>query len=151
MVSKLQNAALTRVVSTRVLGNLIAAEAADGATAYKISDLFKDLNASIFTELKGGAAIDVYRRNLQKAYVEKLIAIINPPAASASLVPAFGGRGGAAPSGLSASQTDAVSVVKGQVRELDKAIKANSQADTLSKYHLEDLSDRIEKALDSKK
>ncbi|MNJ93178.1 hypothetical protein D3C87_108570 [compost metagenome] len=151
VVSKLQNAALTRVVSTRVLGNLIAAEAADGATAYKISDLFKDLNASIFTELKGGAAIDVYRRNLQKAYVEKLIAIINPPAASASLVPAFGGRGGAAPSGLSASQTDAVSVVKGQLRELDKAIKANSQADTLSKYHLEDLSDRIEKALDSKK
>ncbi|MFN0254458.1 zinc-dependent metalloprotease [Pedobacter ureilyticus] len=151
VVSKLQNAALTRVVSTRVLGNLIAAEAADGATAYKISDLFKDLNASIFTELKGGAAIDVYRRNLQKAYVERLIAIINPPAAQTTLAAAFGGRGGAASSGLSASQTDAVSVVKGQLRELDKTIKANSTSDSLSKYHLEDLSDRIEKALDSKK
>ncbi|SOD14992.1 zinc-dependent metalloprotease [Pedobacter xixiisoli] len=150
VVSKLQNAALTRVISTRVLGNLIAAEAADGATAYKIADLFKDLNASIFTELKGGAAIDVYRRNLQKAYVDRLIAIINPPAAPTVAAAAFG-RGGAAPSGLSASQTDAVSVVKGQLRELDKAIKASSHADTLSKYHLEDLSDRIEKALDSKK
>lgn len=150
VVSKLQNAALGRVVSTRVLGNLIAAEAADGATAYKISDLFKDLNASIFTELKGGAAIDVYRRNLQKAYVDRMIAIINPPATT-SLTAVFAGRGGAAPSGLSASQTDAVSVVKGQLRELDRAIKASSNADSLSKYHLEDLSDRIEKALDNKK
>jgi hypothetical protein len=150
VVSKLQNAALARVISTRVLGNLIAAEAADGATAYKISDLFKDLNASIFTELKGGAAIDVYRRNLQKAYVDRLITIINPPAPAAGSAATFG-RGGATPTGLTASQTDAVSVVKGQLRELDKAIKANSTTDTLSKYHLEDLSDRIEKALDSKK
>jgi len=150
VVSRLQNAALSRVVSTRVLGNLIAAEATDGANAYKISDLFKDLNASIFTELKGGAAIDVYRRNLQKAYVERLIAIVNPPAVPAGLVAAFG-RGAGAPTGLTASQTDAISVVKGQLRELDKAIKASSQSDALSKYHLEDLSDRIEQALDKKK
>ncbi|WP_199119876.1 zinc-dependent metalloprotease [Pedobacter sp. ASV28] len=152
VVSKLQNAAISRVVSTRVLGNLIAAEAADGAAAYKISDLFKDLNASIFTELKGGAAIDVYRRNLQKAYVDRLISIVNPPAAPAGAAAPTFGRGSAAPSGLTANQTDAVSVVKGQLRELDKAIKASaaSQSDTLSKYHLEDLSDRIQQALDKK-
>ena len=150
VVSKLQNAAIARIVSTRVLGNLIAAEAADGAGAYKISDLFTDLNASIFTELKSGATIDVYRRNLQKAYVDRLIAIINPPAAPATQTVSFG-RGSAAPTSLSASQTDAVSVIKGQLRELDKAIKSSSPSDSLSKYHLEDLSDRIEKALDSKK
>ncbi|WP_461485668.1 zinc-dependent metalloprotease, partial [Pedobacter sp.] len=146
VVSKLQNAALARVVSTRVLGNLIAAEAADGAAAYKISDLFKDLNASIFSELKGGGVIDVYRRNLQKAYVDRMISIVNPPAAPTGAT-AFRG---AAPSGLTATQTDAVSVVKGQLRELDKAIKANSTSDTLSKYHLEDLADRIQQALDKK-
>lgn len=66
------------------------------------------------------------------------------------MVAAFG-RGAGAPTGLSASQTDAISVVKGQLRELDKTIKASSQSDTLSKYHLEDLSDRIEQALDKKK
>lgn len=149
VVSRLQNVALTRIISTRVLGNLVAAEAADGASAYKISDLFSDLNASIFTELKGGGAIDVYRRNLQKAYVDKLIAIVNPPAAPAN-TPTFGRGGNTAPSGLTASQTDAVSVVKGQLRELDKAIKASSQSDALSKYHLEDLSDRIQQALEKK-
>jgi len=151
VISKLQSAALSRVVSTRVLGNLIAAEAADGAVAYKISDLFNDLNASIFTELGQGTAIDVYRRNLQKAYVDRLIAIISPPSAPTNSLPTFGRGGGAASSDLTASQTDAASVVKGQLRELNKTIKSNSTSDTLSKYHLEDLSDRIEKALDSKK
>ncbi|WP_293301195.1 zinc-dependent metalloprotease [Pedobacter sp. UBA4863] len=146
VVSKLQNAALARIVSTRVLGNLIAAEAADGAAAYKISDLFKDLNASIFSELKGGGVIDVYRRNLQKAYVDRMISIVNPPAAPTGAT-AFRGT---APSGLTATQTDAVSVVKGQLRELDKAIKTNSTSDTLSKYHLEDLADRIQQALNKK-
>jgi len=152
VVARLQGIALSRLTSTRVLGNLVAAEATDGATAYKISDLFTDLNSAIFTELKAGTPIDVYRRNLQKAYVEKLISIVNPPTAPANAAQTFGrGGGSGAPAGLSANQTDVISVVKGQLRELGKAIKANSAADTLTKYHLEDLSDRIEQALDAKK
>ncbi len=151
VVSRLQGIALARLTSTRVMGNLIAAEATDGVTAYKISDLFKDLNGAIFTELKAGTPIDVYRRNLQKAYVEKLISIVNPPAAPANAAQTFGRGGSGAPAGLSANQTDAISVVKGQLRELDKAIKANAATDSLTKYHLEDLSDRIEQALDAKK
>ena len=149
VVSKLQNAALTRVLATRVMGNLVAAEAADGTNAYKISDLFRDLNASIFTELNGGDVIDVYRRNLQKAYVDKLIAVVNPAPASPGSTFSFGR---AASSGLSPNQTDVVSVVKGQLKVLDKAIKAsaNTQSDALSKYHLEDLSDRIQKAMEKK-
>ncbi len=143
VVSKLQNSALSRVLSTRVMGNLVAAEAADGPSAYKISDLFQQLNSAIFTELKGGAPIDVYRRNLQKAYVDRLISIVNPAPASAATF-------GRAPSGLSTNQTDAISVVKGQLKELDKAIKASTQSDSLSKYHLDDLADRIEKAMEKK-
>jgi hypothetical protein len=147
VVSKMQNAALSRVVSNRVLGNLIAAEAADGEKAFKISDLFKELNNSILTELKGSGAIDVYRRNLQKAYVDRLINIVSPPSVAAT---ATMGRGAGAPSGLSASQTDVVSVAKGQLREIAKSIKANGTSDTLSKYHLEDLADRIQQTLEKK-
>jgi hypothetical protein len=150
VISKLQNVALGRIVSTRVLGNLIAAEAADGPTAYKISDMFQDLNTAIFTELNNGAAIDVYRRNLQKAYVDKMISIINPETKSSSS--SSSGRSFSRETGLSAEETDAVSVIKGQLRELDKSLKASaaSQSDTLTKYHLQDLSDRIEEALDNK-
>lgn len=147
VVSKLQNIALNRLVSTRVLGNLITAEAKDGANAYKISDLFSDLNGAIFTELKGGATIDAYRRNLQKSYVDKLIAVIAPPAPASSALQQFVRSQG---SGLDVNQTDISSVVKGQLRDLDTAIKSASSSDTLTKYHLQDLSDRISKALDKK-
>jgi hypothetical protein len=60
-----------------------------------------------------------------------------------------GGRitlGGGAP-----AQNDVISVVKGQLRELNTAIKASTASATgLSKYHLEDLSDRIDNALKTK-
>jgi len=154
VVARLQNTTLSRLLSTNTLGKLVAAEATDGQTAYKISDLFQDLNGSIFTELKSNSGIDVYRRNLQKAYVDKLIAIVKPAPAPASTGQVMTmGRGGAMSSGLSASQSDVLSVVKGQLRELQGVIKSasNSQSDTLSKYHLADLSDRIAAALDAGK
>jgi hypothetical protein len=153
VVSRLQGSTLNRLLSNNTLGKLVAAEATDGAAAYKITDLFTDLNASIFTELKSNVAIDVYRRNLQKAYVEKLIAIVNPAPAPSAVNAILLGRGGNGPGGLSASQSDVLSVIKGQLRELDATLKSvgNSQSDSLSKYHLLDLSDRIEAALDSKK
>jgi hypothetical protein len=155
VISRLQGSTLSRLLSNNTLGKLVAAEATDGATAYKISDLFTDLNGAIFTELGSGSAIDVYRRNLQKAYVERLISIAKPaPAPAAAAIPGGGGRGGAGgASGLSAAQSDVLSVVKGQLRQLQDKIKSasNGQSDSLSKYHLLDLSDRIEAALDSKK
>jgi hypothetical protein len=150
VVIRLQNTAINRIFSTRVLGNLVANEAADGVQAYKITDLFKDANASIFRELNGGST-DVYRRNLQKSYIDKLISIANPPAPAANSSSNPFARS-AAPASLTATQTDVVSVVKGQLRDLQKSLKssASSQSDVLTKYHFEDLADRIEQALNKK-
>jgi hypothetical protein len=147
VVSRLQATTLNRLLSNSTLNKLVAAETTDGASAYKISDLFTDLNGAILTEVKSGSAIDVYRRNLQKAYIEKLISIAKPapaPTATNALL--------ARPSGLAAAQSDVMSVVKGQLRELQSSIKAvsNTQSDSLSKYHLQDLADRIEVALSNK-
>ncbi|MBY0543316.1 MAG: zinc-dependent metalloprotease [Sphingobacteriaceae bacterium] len=147
VVSRLQAPTLNRLLSTSTMSKLIAAETTDGASAYKISDLFSDLNGAILSELKSGSAIDVYRRNLQKAYVEKLIAIAKPAPAPAAAAAALG-----APRGLSAAQSDVMSVVKGQLRELQGSMKSasNTQSDSLTKYHLQDLADRIEAALSNK-
>jgi hypothetical protein len=147
IMSRLQAPTLARLTSNSTLSKLVAAEAIDGATAYKISDLFTDLNGAIFTELKSNAAIDVYRRNLQKAYVERLITIVKPAPAPTLVGAIPGGRGGSALSGLTAAQSDVLSVVKGQLRELQTSIKAAGPSDSLSKYHLMDLNDRIDVAL----
>jgi len=151
VVSRLQGTTLSRLLSNTTLSKLVAAEATDGASAYKITDFFTDMNSAVFGELKSNTATDVYRRNLQKAYVEKLIAIVKPAPAPSAINAILVGRGGVS-SGLSASQSDVLSVVKGQLRDLDGTLKgaANSQADSLTKYHLLDLADRIESALSNK-
>jgi len=148
LVSRLQGPVINKLVSTTTLNKLLAAEAADGAAAYKITDLFADLNSYVFSELKSNAAIDIYRRNLQKAYTDALIGLVKPaaPAPSANPMLAMMMR-----TGSSAAQSDVLSVAKAQLKEMNAAIKsALPQSSGLSKYHLEDLSERIESALKSK-
>ncbi len=150
LISRLQATTLNRLLGVNTLRKLITAEAVDGASAYKITDLFDDLNRSIFTELTTNTAVDVYRRNLQKSYVDRLISIVKPATPPTGAVAAMAVSGLAA---LNSTQSDIASVVKGQLREIDTKLKsaAGNQSDALSKYHLQDLSDRIEAALDSKK
>jgi len=144
VVNRVQAPTLNRLVSSFTLNKLITAEAADGETAYKITDLFSDLQSSIFSELKtSNKSIDIYRRNLQKAYVEKLIAIVNPAAAQSPVAVSIS----RVPGG-NASQGDVISVVKGQLRELGSVIKSAATGSSgLTKYHLLDLSERIDGAL----
>ncbi|PST81922.1 hypothetical protein C7T94_17155 [Pedobacter yulinensis] len=151
VVGKLQNATLNRLVSSYTILKLVSAEAADGGKAYKATDMLGDLNNYIFTELNSNQDIDVYRRNLQKMYVDKLISIVKPaPALQASAV-SMGRGSSAAPRAITASSSDVISVVKGQLRELQTKLKNGSAAASgMAKYHLEDLSDRIESALDTK-
>ncbi len=146
VISRLQAPTIGRLISNNTLNKLITAEAADGASAYKITDFFADMNGSIFSELKSSTSIDVYRRNLQKNYVDRLISIVNPVANALSTP---GGRNMAAAG--APAQSDVISVVKGQLKQLSASIKTTAATATgLTKYHLEDLSDRIDNALKSK-
>jgi len=132
IVTLLQGPVISQLLSNATLNKLITAEALDGADAYKITDLIADLNASIFSELKSNKSIDVYRRNLQKYYLGRLIAIVSVPVANAP-------------------DSDVSSVVKGELKALRASIKTSAlSASGQSRFHLEDLSDRIDSALKAK-
>ncbi|RNI31172.1 zinc-dependent metalloprotease [Rufibacter latericius] len=150
VVSRSQQAVLNRLISNNTLTKLIAAEAMDGAKAYKVTDFFTDMNGSIFKEVKNKQAIDVYRRNLQKMYVQELIDIVKPAPAPTGAQAAQGGRGGNTAPTMDARTSDVVSVAKAELRNINNLIKASAagQSDSLSNYHLLDLSDRINEALD---
>jgi hypothetical protein len=150
-INKLQTPVIGRLLGVQTLTKLISAEASDGQSAYKITDFFTDMQGSIFSELKSNQPIDVYRRNLQKAYVEKLIAIIKPGAAQPTIASFARSATAGSSTDISATQSDVISVVKAQLRALDTSIKsATPSATGLSQYHLQDLSDRIKNALDPK-
>ena len=145
----LQEAALNRMLSTTAMNKMLNAEATLGNDAYTVNDLLSDLKQSVFTELATKKPIDIYRRNLQKSYVERLGTLINPPAMPGGITITFGNA--SAPV-IDVKKTDILSYLKGHARELKAAIDAAAAgtADKATKYHLQDLSDRLRKILDPK-
>jgi Met-zincin/Domain of unknown function (DUF5117)/Domain of unknown function (DUF5118) len=142
-----QEGALSRMLSTYTMGKMINAEAANGNAAYTVNDLLTDLKQSVFTELTAKKPIDIYRRNLQKSYVERLNTLINP-APTTGITFSFG----TSTATVDTKKSDLLSYLKGHVREL-KALcdaAATGTTDKASKYHLQDLSDRLKKILDPK-
>ncbi|MFC6997670.1 zinc-dependent metalloprotease [Rufibacter roseus] len=145
VISRSQQAVLNRLVSGNTINKLVVGEAIDGTKAYKVTDLFGDLNNIIFREAKDNQPIDVYRRNLQKIYVEQLIELARPSESASSQTTT---TRRSTPT-VNYQQTDVTSVAKAQLRNINRMIKgsANSNSDTLSDYHLLDLLDRIDEAL----
>ncbi len=134
------------------LFRLVAATNRFGASAYGIDEMMDDLRKGIWSELSTKKPIDSYRRNLQKAYTEKLIDLITPQAAVAPAAAPAGRGGGGFAAPVNVKNTDVTSEVRAQLRILQSEISAAipGTSDKLSKYHLQDVNDRIKKALDPK-
>ena len=127
----LQVGTLGRLLRTSTLKRLIEQEALYGRQAYSMLEMLNDTRSSIFAELKSGASIDPWRRNLQRGYVDRLADLLKDE--SAEVV-----------------QTDIKAVVRAQLEQIgeDAEKAAKRQRDSLSKYHLKELAARIEALLE---
>lgn len=143
----IQDNILNRLLSTRNLGKLLDAEAALGNNAYQVIDLLGDLKKGIWTELAARKPIEIYRRNLQKSYAGILMNLLGSGGAQTASV------GGITISvSGSTDKSDIKSVVRAHLASLRSEIiaAAAGTTDPMSKYHLQDLSVRIDKALNPK-
>ncbi len=150
VIGTLQENVLNALLAPRNLNKLIETEAAEGAKGYSIAGLLSDLKAGIWEELPARKPIDVYRRNLQKTYIIVLDKLVNPPAASGTTI-VIGSSVTAIPS-VNVEKSDIVSVVKAHLSALKTEVKAAAAAssDSMTRYHLQDIHDRIDKILDPK-
>ncbi len=144
-----QENVLNGLLSTSRLGRIMQTEAALGTNAYSLSEMMTDLQKIIWSELISRKPIDVYRRNLQKAYIERLGAIISPAAPTSN---PFGGIIFSFGPSIDVKKTDIMSVAKGSLRSLKAEVAAAvpTATDKMSRYHLQDVLDRINKILDPK-
>lgn len=116
---------------------------------YQVDDMMNDVKKGIWSELASKKPIDNLRRNLQKAYVEALISVLNPP--PAQNIPGLPASFIALLS-TNVKNTDVPSIVRAHLTTLRSEILASipGTTDKLSKYHLQDVAERIKKALDPK-
>ena len=120
---------------------------------YNAVDMVSQLQSGIWKELSAGSKIDIYRRNLQKAYIERLGQLmVNQPAASASPAAAAAPRpSGATP--FSLTQSDIRSIARAQLVKLAQQLKAAApkHANDLTRFHIDDAIARIDNILNPDK
>ncbi len=106
---------------------LMEAQATEGDKAYALTDLFADVQNGIWSELKSSEAIDAYRRNLQRAYIQKMASLMKS----------------------TEDQSDVKAVVRFMLKRLIKEINTNitKQSNPISSFHLEDILERIDEIL----
>ncbi len=128
-----------------------------GSQTYTLDDYITDLRKNIWSELYDKKSPDWYKRDFQKIFVEKIAAIIADPA-TVIFPPGlkvdnprrfwsnyFYGQ-------MDISKSDVLSLLKASLRALRTDIKAALPLvkDNMTKYHYQDVLERIEKALDPK-
>ena len=125
---------LGRIISTVTFGRLIN-NASVFNNPYTITELFTDLQKGIWGELETKQPIDLYRRNLQKIYIDKMAAGVTPVSASTP-----------------ARLTESAAIVRAHLVSLRSKIKVALvvQQDALTRYHLQDLVFKIDNVLSVK-
>jgi hypothetical protein len=147
MIANTQGSVLNSLLSSSRLFRMeVMSNRFGKQTVYGPDDLVTDLEKGLWKELNGSQPIDPFRRNLQKQYVDDLISLMNP---SQPIVPPGLPRGLVIFFGADIKNTDIPSIARGHLTALRNRIlvSANVSTDKLSKYHLQDMAERIKQAL----
>jgi Met-zincin/Domain of unknown function (DUF5117)/Domain of unknown function (DUF5118) len=150
-VGTMQNSMLNTLLGASRLNTLLESSSRWGeARTYTVEDLLADVHRGIWKELTTHRRIDEYRRNLQKTYTESMISLVNPASQSGPaglpqqfLILLFGPN---------PKNTDLHSIARAELTSLRSQILAAIPVatDRMSKYHLDDLAERIRQALNPK-
>jgi len=131
---RFQGRALSALFDESRLIRLDEATALYGSNnSFTVLNLFQGSKKAIFSELNSGGTIDAYRQNLQRAYLDKLADLMKVEKANFD-------------------QISVKAIARGTLKDLKKEISsaANQQGDLATKYHLGDLTERIELILEPK-
>ena len=140
--------ALNNVLDFGRLARMIENETLNGRESYSAIDMMADLRRGLWSELPSGRKIDTYRRNLQRAHIERLEFLMNNeqprvPAAFRRFITS---------TQVNVSQSDIRPIVRAELRTLRSNIRGaiGRTSDRLSRYHLQDAVERINAILDPK-
>ena len=84
-----QAAALGQALNVARMKRLVEQEAFYGDDAYALGEMLDDLRAGVWSEVSSGRETDAYRRNLQRAYLERMGALMEDEDAMRSDVAPF--------------------------------------------------------------
>ncbi|MDX1602657.1 MAG: zinc-dependent metalloprotease [Salinimicrobium sediminis] len=141
-----QERTLNNLLDFGRMARLIENREMNGSSAYGLLDMMQDLRSGIWSELRRGQAIDTYRRNLQRAYINRMEHLMTE---EQSEIPARF-RSWSTRTDVDVAQSDIRPVVRGELKKLQRDLRNSigRSNDTLTRYHLEDALERVNLILD---
>ncbi len=150
-VRRSQAGVLNGILDFGRLARVIDNSVKNGNNAYSMEELFADVHSGIWTELKNGNNMDTYRRNLQRAYIERMEYLMTkdqelPAGVSPQLAARFFGTQ------IDASQSDIRPMARRELKLLAAEIRSSMPkfSNAVVKAHLEDSLVRINNILNPK-
>jgi len=136
-ICSLQSGVLARLINKNTLDKMSENEILNGKKAYTSAQMFNDLKKVIWSNL---GQSDIYKRNMQKAYVENLINLLDKK-----------GNADKNASGKRPAYSEAPAIAHGQLTELKRlATSAASMTSGTAKGHYQNLITLIDNALSNK-
>lgn len=136
-ICSLQSGVLSRLINKSTLDKMSENEILNGKKAYTSAQMFNDLKKVIWSNL---GQSDIYKRNMQKAYVENLINLLDKK-----------GNADKNASGKRPAYSEAPAIAHGQLTELKRlATSAASMTSGTAKGHYQNLITLIDNALSNK-
>ena len=144
-IRNMQARTLDNILDFGRMARLSENETINGKDAYSLLNMMQDLRKGIFSELSSGKAIDPYRRNLQRAYIERMDYLMTK---DQEPIPAQARRW-ISRTNVDVNQSDIRAVTRAELKTLESQIKSGlgRTGDTMSRIHLQDALERIDKIL----
>ncbi|WP_111682606.1 zinc-dependent metalloprotease [Winogradskyella tangerina] len=139
-IRSLQSRHLNNLMNFERLGRLIDHKAMDSKN-YSALDMLKDLRLGIWSETTTASNVNVFRRNLQRAYIDRMAYLMTE-----SLNPSRTRQY------YNVNQSDVRAIVRGELNQLKRVLNSASKSavNTDTKYHYRDCIERINTILDPK-
>ena len=140
-IRNMQERTLNNLLDFGRMARLMENEEVNGDEAYGLIDMMSDVRTGIWSEVYSGQNIDRYRRNLQRAYIERMEHLMTE---EQSEIPSRY-RSWISRSNIDVAQSDIRPVVRGELKTLQSQIRrAANRGDRLTRYHLQDALERID-------
>ncbi|MDO9137309.1 MAG: zinc-dependent metalloprotease, partial [Lutibacter sp.] len=147
-VRAMQVRTLNNILDLGRMMRMIENETLNGVNSYSLISMINDLQSGIWSELSTGKNIDTYRRNLQRAYVERLGYLMT----AKDVKPSGRKSSYAKTTVVTVNESDIVAVARGELNRVKAASQraALATTNTNTKYHLQDIAKRVDAFLDPK-
>ncbi|MCC4227195.1 zinc-dependent metalloprotease [Zunongwangia profunda] len=144
-IRSMQSSALSNILDFGRMQRLLENEEINGKEAYTLLDMMDELRKGIWSELNSGQKIDRYRRNLQRAYIDRMAYLMTED--QTAIPSAY--RRWISRTNVNVAQSDIRPIVRGELQTLQRQIRNSMyrSGDTLTRYHLQDALERIDQIL----